>query len=394
MTAFDILILGAGPSGLVCAIEAAKRGRRVLVLDHSTRVGNKLRVSGGGSCNFTNLDLSADHYVSANPHFCKSALGRYTPEDFLDRVKKRGIPVREKKAGQMFCEGPAQQIVDMLLSEASVAGVELRQDAEVLKVEKGKGFTVYTSVGDFESEKLVVATGGLSHPKLGASSLGYELAKKFGHKIVPTAPALDGFLFGVEEDERFGDLAGLAVDALVTCDDKEFKDPILFTHRGLSGPAAMQASLYWNESREVTVDFAPDTPDGVLEYLVKTKSRGSLQSPATMLARILPNRLAERFAQAYLPGRSNLAQTRSEELVALAKAISTYRFIPNGTVGYSKAEVTKGGVDTRELSSKTMESSKTPGLYFIGEVVDVTGQLGGYNLQWAWSSGWAAGQAV
>jgi len=394
MSTYDVLVLGAGPSGLMCAIEAAKRGRKTLVLDHATRVGNKLRASGGGSCNFTNLDLSAEHYVCENLHFVKSALGRYTPHDFLSLVKRHGIPTREKKEGQLFCEGPAQQIVEMLLGEAREAGVELKEGVEILSAEKGDAFVVRTSVGEVQAGRLVVATGGLSHPKMGATSLGYDLAKTFGHRIVSTAPALDGFLFGVEEMARFDDLAGLSVDAVVSCGDHRFVDPILFTHQGLSGPAAMQASLYWREGREVTVDFAPTVPGGAMEYLMRTKSRGSLQSPATLLARILPKRLAERFAQAYLPGRSNLAQTRKEELETLAHAISAYTFMPEGTVGYAKAEVTRGGVDTRELSSKTMESLRTPGLYFIGEVVDVTGQLGGYNLQWAWSSGWTAGQAV
>lgn len=394
MNPYDVVILGAGPSGLLCAIEAAKRGRRVLLLDHATRVGNKLRVSGGGSCNFTNLDLSADHYVSSNPHFCKSALGRFTPSDMLDKVKRHNLPVREKKPGQLFLEGPAQQIVEMLLTELSGSGAELREGVSVQGVQGPGPFILTTSQGEIRCERLVVATGGLSYPKLGATGFGYDLAKRFGHAIIPTRPALDGFVFGVEEKERFGDLSGLSVDAVVTCGGRSFTDPVLFTHVGLSGPAALQASLYWEPGAEVTVDLARTAPGGMMEYLVRTKARGSLQSPETILARVLPKRLAEKFAQAYLPARVNLAQTRKEELAFLAEAVSAYRFVPSDTVGYAKAEVTRGGVDTRELSSKTMESAKVPGLYFTGEVVDVTGQLGGYNLQWAWSSGWAAGQAV
>jgi hypothetical protein len=390
----DVCIIGAGPSGLLCAIESAKRGRKTLLVDHAARIGNKIRVSGGGSCNFTNLDLSPEHYVSANPYFCISALERYTPEDFLSLVQKHQIPTREKKRGQLFCEGSAQQIVDMLLKESSEAAAELLEGVTIEKVEKTDGFHLQTNQGPIDCEKLVVATGGLSYPKLGASGFGYDVAKQFGHSIVPTRPVLDGFVFGAEESERFQDLAGLSLDAVMTCDSRVFKDPILFTHVGLSGPAALQASLYWEDGREVTVDFGLATRAGVLEHLIKSKSRGSLQSPAVLLARILPKRLAERFAEAYLPGRGNLAQTRKEELVALADAISSYHFIPRETVGYSKAEVTCGGVNTQELSSKTMESVKAAGLYFVGEVVDVTGQLGGYNLQWAWSSGWAAGQAV
>jgi len=365
-----------------------------LVVDHAARIGNKIRISGGGSCNFTNLDLSPEHYVSNNPHFCKSALGRFTPQDFLELVQKHHIPIREKKEGQLFCEGPAQQIVEMLLKEASEAGVELSEGVTLQDVQKTDHFRLQANQEEIECENLVVATGGLSYPKLGASGFGYELAEKFGHAIVPTRPALDGFVFGAEENERFQDLSGLALDVVITCDGKEFREPILFTHVGLSGPAALQASLYWDFGREVTIDFGLTAPGGVLDYLVKTKARGSLQAPATLLSRILPKRLAERFAVAYLPGRGNLAQTRREELEVLADAISSYHFVPRETVGYGKAEITCGGVDTRQLSSKTMESSLVPGVFFIGEVVDVTGQLGGYNLQWAWSSGWAAGQAV
>jgi predicted Rossmann fold flavoprotein len=255
-------------------------------------------------------------------------------------------------------------------------------------------FHLRTSEGEIVCEKLVVATGGLSYPKLGASGFGYDLAKQFGHAIVPTRPALDGFVFGAEENERFQDLSGLSLDVVISCGGKEFREPILFTHVGLSGPAALQASLYWEYGREVTVDFGLTATGGILDYLVKTKARGSLQAPATLLSRVLPKRLAERFAIAYLPGRGNLAQTRREELEVLAHAITAYHFVPRDTVGYGKAEVTCGGVDTRQLSSKSMESALVPGLYFTGEVVDVTGQLGGYNLQWAWSSGWAAGQSV
>jgi len=395
METWDVLIVGAGASGLMCAIGAANRGRRVLLLDHAPRLGNKIRASGGGRCNFTNLDASPEHYVSANPHFCRSALDRFGPEDFVALLRKNTILFHDKKPGQLFCDGPAQQIVDMLLADAREAGAEWREGVTVTGAShQGELFRVETSTEPVEGKKLVVACGGLSHPRLGATGLGYDLARSFGHEIVPTRPALDGFLFAAESKELFGDLAGLAQDAEVTCAGRTFADPVLFTHVGLSGPAVLQASLFWELGAEVTVNFAPAVPGGILDYLVKTKARGSLQTPATLLGRVLPKRLAECFASAFLPGQVNLAQTRRDELEVLAQAIGAYRFIPKDTAGWDKAEVTRGGVDTGEISSKTMESLKVPGLYFTGEVLDVTGELGGYNLQWAWSSGWAAGEAV
>jgi len=391
---YEVIVLGAGAAGLMCAVEAAKRGRKTLLLDHSAKIGNKIRASGGGRCNFTNLDASPDNYVSQNPHFVKSALDRYTPNNFLDLIKKHRIQFHAKKPGQLFCDVSAQLVVEMWLKECEETGVALQEGVRVESVTGPGPFRLQTNLGEYTADKLVVATGGLSFPTMGASDFGYQVAKQFGHQIVEPRPALDGFVFGQAEKDLFAGFEGLAVDSEVTCGGVTFADPILFTHKGLSGPGALQASLYWEKGAEVTVNFAPTVEEGAFEYLLRTKARGSLQEPMTILSRLLPNRMAMRFAEGYLPHYKNLAQVKRSELEDLGLAISAYTFVPEGTVGYAKAEVTRGGVDTTELSSKTMESKKTPGLFFIGEVVDVTGQLGGYNFQWAWSSGWAAGQAV
>ena len=345
---YDALILGAGGAGLFAAISAGKRGKRVLVIDHSPKPGGKILISGGGRCNFTNLGATAANYVSHNPHFPKSALAGFKPRDFVALVEKHKIPYHEKKLGQLFCDKSARDILKMLLDECAQAKAELKLGAEIGEVSHADGI-FKVAVGDeiFEAPALMVATGGLSFPQLGASNFGYQLAKKFGHRVLPTSPALDGFVFGAKEQKDFEGLAGLSAEAVIRCGKKAFSENILVTHVGLSGPAALQASLYWEKGGELQV---------------------SLSGP-------LPKRLESRLA-------------------SLKIDPADWRFTPERTVGFGKAEVTKGGVDTTQLSSKSMESSLQAGLYFIGEVVDVTGQLGGYNFQWAWASGFAAGMAI
>ncbi|MFH1263790.1 MAG: NAD(P)/FAD-dependent oxidoreductase [Pseudomonadota bacterium] len=391
---YDVLILGAGAAGMICAIEAGKRGRRTIVLDHSEKIGRKILISGGGRCNFTNLHVSPDHYVSNNPPFVRSALARFTPADFVTLVERHRIQYHEKKDGQLFCDGPARAIVQMLTSECASAGVTIQPGTKIRSVSKKDRFLVRTSRGDFESESLVVATGGLSIPKSGATDFGYQLARQFGHAVTPTAPALDGFLFGPNERKFFGDLAGLSIDAAVSCDGRTFREPILFTHSGLSGPGALQASLYWSPGLHVTIDFVPGSTDRDLsKWLLEAKESGNRSEVRNLLAQFVPKRFAEAFcASRKIAGP--LLRLSNPAIERICRSLREWSFVPETTVGYGKAEVTRGGVDTRELSSKTMESRKTPGLFFIGEVVDVTGQLGGFNFQWAWSSGSAAGQAV
>jgi predicted Rossmann fold flavoprotein len=391
---YDVLILGAGAAGLLCAIEAGKRGRRVVLLDHSEKIGRKILISGGGRCNFTNLHVSPDHYVSNNPPFVRSALARFTAADFVKLVEQHEIPHHEKKDGQLFCDGPARAIVQMLTAECASVGVVVQPGTEVLSVSKKERFFARTSRGEFKSESFVVATGGLSIPKSGATDLGYRLARQFGHLIVPTSPALDGFVFGPTERKFFGDLSGLSIDATVSCGGHTFREPILFTHAGLSGPGALQASLYWSPGLPVTIDFVSRSKDGgLLKWLLQAKESGNRSEVHNLLAQYVPKHFADAFcANQKIAG--SLGRLSKQTIERFCRSLREWSFVPDSTVGYGKAEVTRGGVDTRELSSKTMESRKTPGLYFIGEVLDVTGQLGGFNFQWAWASGWAAGQAV
>jgi predicted Rossmann fold flavoprotein len=386
----DVLILGAGGAGLMAAITAAVRGKRVKVLDHAPKPGGKILVSGGGRCNFTNLGVDASHYRSQNPHFVKSALARYTPADFITLVQKHGIRFHEKKLGQLFCDGSAKQILDMLLKECLDLRVELALGAKVESVAKdATGFQVKATQGNFSAGALVVATGGLSFSKLGASDLGYRLARQFGIKVLATSPALDGFIFGEKEIKDFGGLAGLSADAAVSVADRSFRENILFTHKGLSGPACLQASLYWESGAKISVDLFPS---GFKLLALKRVQPGLLLQ--TALAGLLPKRLSERWkANLGLEDRP-LAEFKDSELEKLEHGLKNWEFTPAGTVGYDHAEVTRGGVDTDELSSKSMECKKVPGLYFIGEVVDVTGELGGYNFQWAWASAAAAGNAI
>ncbi|WP_207460706.1 NAD(P)/FAD-dependent oxidoreductase [Azospirillum sp. SYSU D00513] len=386
----DVVIVGAGAAGLMCAMEAGKRGRRVLVIDHAAAPGEKIRISGGGRCNFTNLHTAPDRFLSRNPRFCLSALRRYTQHDFIALVQKHGIAYHEKKLGQLFCDGSSRQIVDMLLAECRDAGVRIQLGTSVTEVGKTEsGFRLATSAGEIFCESLVVATGGPSIPKMGATGWGYELAARFGLKLVPTRPALVPFTLSGELLERAQSLAGVAVDARVELRKARFEEAILFTHRGLSGPAILQISSYWREGEEVRIDLLPGTD--LFARLKEKKAASPRQELQTVLADVLPKRLAQALYET-LGYTGRLADYSHDKLQRVGEAVNGWRVLPSGTEGYRTAEVTLGGVDTDELSSKTLEAKSVPGLYFIGEVVDVTGHLGGYNFQWAWSSGYAAGQ--
>jgi len=397
---FDVIVVGAGGAGMMCAVEAGKRGRSVLLLDHAGKLGGKILISGGGRCNFTNTGAGPANFVSRNPHFCKSALSRYPAEAFIQLVREHGIAFHEKKLGQLFCDGSAKAIVELLKSECDRVGARFELGCQVKAVTRsevgdGPRFDIETSSGAFSCGSLVIATGGLSIPKLGATGFGYDIARQFGIRIVPTFPALDGFTFSGKIAAFCRELSGVSVDCVLTCNEASFRENILFTHSGLSGPAALQGSLYWNPGGEIEIDLLPDTP--LLEWLLEKKAEGSRSLVKTLLGELLPARFAERLCELLLPPdllARPLPQIPDKALAAFCHAVNHWRLAPSGTVGYKKAEVTKGGVDTDELSSKTMEAKKAPGLYFIGEVVDVTGWLGGYNFQWAWASGWAAGQVA
>jgi predicted Rossmann fold flavoprotein len=376
---FDVLVLGAGAAGLLCAIEAGKRGRSVAVLEHADRIGKKILISGGGRCNFTNLHCRPENFISANPHFAKSALARYQPSDFIALVEKHQIRYHEKTLGQLFCDGSAAQIVSMLEDECQSAGVQVFTNTAVKEIKREAEF----EVGEFRAPTLVVATGGLSIPKMGATGFGYDIARQFGLKIVECRPALVPLTFGAGALKRYSDLAGVSTEAIVSLDGQRFKEKLLITHRGLSGPAILQASSYWRSGQPVEIDLAPGRE--VASHIHPRTPAGA----RAVLREFLPNRLADRWLELNGPG----AWTNAG-LADFENALHAWRVCPSGTEGYEKAEVTVGGVDTAELSAKTMESRRVPGLYFIGEVVDVTGHLGGFNFQWAWASGFSAGQAV
>ncbi len=390
----DVIILGEGAAGLMCAIEAGRRGRKVLLLEHQARAGSKILISGGGRCNFTNREANATNYHSQNPHFCKSALSQFTSEDFIQRIQEQGIAFHEKKLGQLFCDTSSKEILNFLLKEIRKADTELLLSTTVLSVKKSdQGFTLETSRGSFLSGSLVVATGGLSFPKLGASDLGYQIARQFHLKTAPATPALDGFILPDSLQKKLSNLAGISVDSKVHCNGISFRENLLFTHQGLSGPAILQSSLYWNPNETVTIDFLPDYD--LEAKLMLLKREGAKQEVKNWLASLLPKKLAEVWVELYLKEvKTPLSQIADRSLENFSSSLKHWEFVPQSTVGYSKAEVTRGGVSTDELSSKTMECKKVPGLYFIGEVVDVTGWLGGYNFQWAWSSGWVAGQSA
>ena len=397
MQSVDVIVIGAGAAGLMCAIEAAKRGRKVFVFDHGKKLGGKILISGGGRCNFTNTGTTPAQYVSDNPHFCKSALSRYTPTDFTAIIEKHRIAYHEKKLGQLFCDHTAQNVVDCLSKELTAAGATCLMDTRIQSIKKeDTRFLIQTSRGEWKADRVVIATGGLSFPNLGATGFGYEIAKQFGIACTDLAPALDGFIFAGPEmrlltGKQGPSLAGVAHEVSITTPNGlVFVENILFTHSGLSGPAALQASLHWHPGESIEINLAPKTDLGV--WLIEKKKQGSRQLIKNVLSEQMPSRLAERFLE---ENPIELLQEWSDaSLIALGKSLNAWTWTPARTVGYAKAEVTRGGVSTDELSSKTMESRKVPGLYFIGEVVDVTGWLGGYNFQWAWASGWAAGQSV
>ena len=381
---FDVLILGAGAAGLMCAIEAGKRGRRVAVLEHADRIGKKILISGGGRCNFTNIHCQPENFLSANPHFARSALARYTPTDFIALVEKHGIPYHEKTLGQLFCDRSAHDIVNMLEAECRAAGAEIILRSKIGEVSRPSDFVIKTDAAEFHAPTLVVAAGGLSIPKMGATSLGYDLARQFGLKIQEPRPALVPFVLNPEDRAHYCDLTGVSEEIIVAHDDQQFREKMLITHRGLSGPAILQISSYWKPGRPISLNLAPDAD--VTAPIRDAKIRSLTTARAAFQAQ-LPNRLATRWLDLHAPETwSNQALTNLEQKV------HNWKLTPAGTEGYEKAEVTAGGVDTDELSAKTMESKEVSGLFFIGEVVDVTGHLGGFNLQWAWASGAAAGR--
>jgi predicted Rossmann fold flavoprotein len=389
---YDVIILGAGAAGLMCAGFAGQRGRSVLVLEQSRHPAEKIRISGGGRCNFTNLHASPANFLSDNPRFCRSALSGYTQRDFITLVERYGIAYHEKTRGQLFCDGSSQQIIDMLLAECRNANAQLRLGVRISAIAKDdNGFVVTTDQGEFRCRSLVVATGGPSIPKMGSSGFGYKIAEQFGLNIVPPRAALVPLTFDAVLLAKFKDLSGVAVDAVVGCGKTRFDEALLFTHRGLSGPAILQISSYWREGDDIVVDMAPETD--VLAGLKQLRRDHPRQEIATALAEFVPKRLARTIADA-ASGPERIADFSDKLLTNVASAVKQWHVRPNGTEGYRTAEVTLGGVDTSELSSKTFEARSVPGLYFIGEVVDVTGHLGGFNFQWAWSSGAAAGRCV
>ena len=388
----DVIILGAGAAGLMCAATAGQRGRSVLLLEQSRHPGEKIRISGGGRCNFTNLHTTPANFLSDNPRFCTSALSGYTQRDFIALVESYGIAWHEKTRGQLFCDGSSRQIVDMLLAECRKAGARLRLGVRISAISKTeRGFAVVTDQGEFHCTSLVVATGGPSIPKMGSSGFGYKIAEQFGLRIVPPRAALVPLTFDAALLARFGELSGVSVEAVVACGKTSFDEALLFTHRGLSGPAILQISSYWREGQDIVIDMAPGVD--VLAALKRLRGEHPKQEMATALAGLVPKRLAHTIAD-MVAGPERIADFSDAWLAKVTAAVKQWRVRPNGTEGYRTAEVTLGGVDTSGLSSKTFEAKSVPGLYFIGEVVDVTGHLGGFNFQWAWSSGVAAGRAV
>ena len=388
---FDTIIIGAGAAGMMCGATAGQRGRKVLLLERSPNIGQKISISGGGRCNFTNLRVDPKKYFSDNPHFCKSALSRFTPLDFIKLIEKHGIAYHEKTAGQLFCNDRAQRIVDLLVSECKAGGVIIKTGCAVKRIEKKDLFSVQTDTATYTAPALVVATGGLSYPQTGATGFGYEIAAQFGLGIIACAPALVPLSYQPADVKRYGSLSGISIFAAAATGSTTFTDAILFTHKGLSGPAILQLSSYWSPGEPITLDLLPHLR--LNEAIPKWKSERPTAELKTLLREHLPERLAQRFLD--LHGRNRpVRQLTERDEAALARIFHHWQIQPRGTEGYGKAEVTRGGVDTRELSSKTFESRNVPGLYFIGEVLDVTGWLGGFNFQWAWASGHCAGLVV
>ena len=378
MSSFDVIIIGAGAAGLMCAISAGARAKRVLLLDHNSQVGAKILISGGGRCNFTNSGTAPENFLSENPHFCRSALSRYTPTDFLALMAKHTIAWHEKTLGQLFCDGSARQVVAMLLAECAAAGVVVRPATKVTDIRKSDGFTVETAEEIYTAPALVLATGGLSIPKMGATGFSYDVAKKFGLKVITPRAALVPLKAKPEELEFYKNLSGVSLPAIASCGAASFAESILFTHRGLSGPAILQISSYWREGQPISLDLAPGID--ALKFLKERRHARPKAELKTILAELLPQRLAQAMAPA--------------DVMPLAALLKNWTMTPDSSEGFAKAEVTAGGIDTDQLSSRTMEAKAVSGLYAIGEAVDVTGWLGGYNFQWAWASGWCAGQAV
>lgn len=393
MEKIEVIIIGAGAAGLMCAIEAGKRQRRVLVLDHANKPGKKILMSGGGRCNFTNLHIAPENFISNNPHFCKSALSRYTQWDFIALVNKHKIQYHEKTLGQLFCDNKSKEILDMLLTECESFNVEIRLNSSIKQIEKinDHHFKIKTNRGDFHCQSLVIASGGLSIPTMGASPFGYKVAEQFGIKLWPTRAGLVPFTLHSEDKEKLSLLSGIGVDSIVSNKQKRFRENILFTHRGLSGPAILQISSYWRAGEEITINLLPEVQ--LFDFLKLAQSQHPQKQLNTILAELLPKRVVETFLSvdfSYKP----LQAISHRDFEQVASLFNKWQLKPNGTEGYRTAEVTIGGVDCHNISSKTMEANTVPGLYFIGEVLDVTGWLGGFNFQWAWSSGWAAGQVV
>lgn len=400
----DVVIIGAGAAGMMCAIEAGKRGRQVLLVDHAHKVGEKIRISGGGHCNFTNRYVKPENYLSSNPDFCRSALARYSSQDFISLIEKHGIRYHEKKLGQLFCDGSSKQIIDLLQSECRAVGVDWEIPSKILKIEyfpaanrsdrADRKFYITTEKNCIDSDSLVVATGGLSIPQIGASSFGYKIAEQFGIPVKPLRPALVGLTFADKDFIEFKNMSGMSIDAEVSCNRASFRENILFTHRGLSGPAILQISSYWQLGQMLHVNLLPD--QNLRQLIFDNRKRTVILS--NLLACYLPKRFLKIWCSKLFPDMQIFSRPLNQfcdgDLQHIIEKLQKWSIAPTGTVGYKKAEVTAGGVDTYELSSKTMECKRVPGLYFIGEVVDVTGHLGGYNFQWAWSSGYAAGQYV
>jgi predicted Rossmann fold flavoprotein len=390
MSRYDVVVIGAGAAGMMCAAQAGQRGRRVLLIDHYPKLGEKIRISGGGRCNFTNVNAGPANYLSQNPDFCRSALARYTPGDFIALVGRYGIAYHEKKLGQLFCDDSARDIIALLKSECSAGNVEWWMPCAVTEVKRnGERFAIVTDRGAIQCTSLVIATGGLTVPKIGATPFGYRIAEQFGLAVVPPRPALVPLAFAPEALARYGDLSGVSLDAKVSFGDARFRENLLFTHRGLSGPAILQISSYWDGRTALSIDLMPD---GDARAVLFNERRTQVRLD-NLLSAHWPKRFAQQWTAAH-DAAQPMRDIPDARLAELAEAIHAWRVLPSGTLGYAKAEVTLGGVDTRALSSKTMMATVVPGLYFIGEAVDVTGWLGGYNFQWAWSSAYAAGQAV
>ncbi|HXC95321.1 MAG TPA: NAD(P)/FAD-dependent oxidoreductase [Edaphobacter sp.] len=391
MQKVDVVILGAGAAGMMCAIEAGRRGRRVVLLDHADRVGKKILISGGGRCNFTNIHTRPENFLSENPHFAKSTLARFTPADIIAMIERHGIRYHEKTLGQLFCDRSAQDVIAMLQKECTNSGVEIILSKRVLSLKQEGRFHVETASAIFEAESVVVATGGLSIPKMGATGFGYDMAKQFGLRVVPCRPALVPLVFNEEDRGRWCDLSGVSTEVVAKAGAGKkrgsFREKMLVTHRGLSGPAILQASSYWQQGEALEIDLAPGIE--VMARLLIHNARRDVEAAELALRTALPSRMAERWMALHPP-----QSWTNASLAAIEQQLHAWRITPAGSEGYAKAEVTAGGVDTAELDAKTMQCRKVPGLYFIGEVVDVTGWLGGYNFQWAWASGFSAGQSV